>query len=220
MNVTPQGFYAWLKKLSLPADESEKYLVDRIAAIHKESRGNYGSPRIHEALVAEGLPINHKKVERVMRKHGIRAKRKKKFKATTNSKHDKKISPDLLKRDFHPTGPNLAWVSDITYIWTDEGWLYLCTFLDLYSRMIVGWSMSSTMTSTLVVDAFDMAKRRRNGVVAEIIHSDRGSQYASDAFRKVLKENACKQSMSRKANCWDNGVPRMHTKEAGCRSAA
>lgn len=206
MKVTPQGFYAWQKKLLAPADESEQYFLDRIRTIHEQSRGHYGSPRIHEALIAEGLTINEKKVAKLMNKNNIRAKRKKKFKATTNSKHDKEVSPDLLKRDFHPLKPNVAWVSDITYVATDEGWLYLCTFIDLYSRMIVGWSMNSTMSAALVVDAFNMAKNKRNGQVAEIIHSDRGSQYASEAFRKVLAKNDCKQSMSRKGDCWDNAV--------------
>jgi transposase InsO family protein len=206
MQVTPQGYYSWLKTQSGVPDESEQYFLARIKDIHKRSRGNYGAPRIHAALVAEGLTINHKKVERLMKENGLRAKRKKKFKATTNSKHNKQISDDLLQRDFTPAEPNKAWVSDITYVWTDEGWLYLCTFIDLYSRLVVGWSMNSTMTSALVVDAFEMAKKNRNGQVAEIIHSDRGSQYASDAFRKVMKENGCDQSMSRKGNCWDNAV--------------
>ena len=206
MKVTFQGYYAWLKKQTEPSDESEQYLLSRINDVHKLSRGNYGVPRVHAALVAEGLPINHKKVERIMKENGIKAKRKKKFKATTNSKHNKAISEDLVQRQFSPLKPNIVWVSDITYIWTDEGWLYLCTFIDLYSRLVVGWSMSSTMTAELVVDAFQMAKSNRNGQVAEIIHSDRGSQYASDAFRAVIDAHPCKQSMSRKGNCWDNAV--------------
>lgn len=206
MEVTPQGFYEWLKKPVEPIDESEQFFVERIKAIYDESRKNYGSPRIHRELREEGLLINHKKVERLMKKHGIQAKRKKKFKATTNSKHNKTISENLLNRQFQVDKPNLAWVSDITYVWTDEGWLYLCTFIDLYSRMVVGWSMNSRMTTALVLDAFEMAKKNRHGQAAKMIHSDRGTQYASDAFRDVLEKNKCEQSMSRKGDCWDNSV--------------
>lgn len=141
-----------------------------------------------------------------MKKNGIQAKRKKKFKATTNSKHNLPIAENLLNREFTASKPNQAWVGDITYITTEEGWLYLATWIDLWSRKVVGWSMAPRMTADLVVDAFRMAMFRQKGHAPELVHSDRGSQYASEAFREELKKHRCKQSMSRKANCWDNAV--------------
>lgn len=176
-----------------------------IKQIHKDSRGNYGSPRILRELRKKGIVVNHKTVEDLMKKNGIHAKTKKKFKATTNSKHDLPVAPNLLNREFTVNKPNQAWVGDITYIATDEGWLYLSTWIDLCSRKIVGWSMSQRMTAEIVVDAFRMGVFRQKGAPM-LVHSDRGSQYASEDFRKELKKHHCKQSMSRKANCWDNAV--------------
>lgn len=141
-----------------------------------------------------------------MKENNIAAKRKKKFKATTNSKHNLPIAENLLNREFTVSRPNQAWVGDITYVATEEGWLYLSTWIDLCSRKIVGWSMSSRMTADIVVDAFRMGIFRQKGHVPALVHSDRGSQYASDDFRKELKKHGCKQSMSRKGNCWDNAV--------------
>jgi transposase InsO family protein len=140
-----------------------------------------------------------------MQKNEIRAMRKRKFKSTTDSKHNLPIAPNILERNFTTSEPDEAWVSDITYVETAEGWLYLAVFIDLYSRMVVGWSMSENMTADLVVDAFQMGIARR-GRAPIIAHSDRGSQYASSAFRAELEEHDCIQSMSRKGNCWDNAV--------------
>jgi len=141
-----------------------------------------------------------------MQKHGIRAKRRKKFKVTTDSKHNLPIAENLLQRQFHVDEPNQAWVSDITYVSTAEGWLYLATFIDLYSRKVLGWSMSARINTDLVLDAFRMALSKRGTKVTPLVHSDRGSQYASDAFRAELEFRGCLQSMSRKGNCWDNAV--------------
>ena len=141
-----------------------------------------------------------------MKNNGIQAKRKKKFKATTNSKHNLPIAANLLNRNFKASKLNQAWAGDITYIATEEGWLYLATWIDLCSRKIVGWSMEPRMTADIVVNAFRMALFRQKGQTPEIVHSDRGSQYASEAFRNELKQYNCKQSMSRKGNCWDNAV--------------
>ena len=174
--------------------------------IHAASRGTYGVPRMRKALRDEGFHANKKRIERLMRENGIRAKQKKKFKATTDSKHNLPIAKNRLKRRFTVKKPNRVWVSDLTYVWTNEGWLYLCVFIDLFSRSVVGWSMSSRMTSDMVVDAFRMGKQRRGGKAPKMSHSDRGSQYASDIFVAELKRDGCKQSMSRKANCWDNSV--------------
>lgn len=150
--------------------------------------------------------VNHKTVEELMKKNCIRAKQKKKFKATTNSKHNLPVAPNLLNREFTATKANQAWVGDITYIATEEGWLYLATWIDLWSRKIVGWSMAPRMTAAIVVDAFRMALFRQKRQAPDMVHSDRGSQYASELFRNELKKYGCKQSMSRKGNCWDNAV--------------
>jgi transposase InsO family protein len=198
----------------------QEQLLSEIKRIHAESRGIYGSPKVLRELRSKGIIVNHKTVEELMKKNGIRAKRKKKFKATTDSNHNLPIAKHRLKRNFEAKKPNQKWVSDITYIHTGEGWLYLAAFIDLYSRKVVGWSMSARMTADIVVDAFRMALFRQKRKAPRLVHSDRGSQYASDAFRSELKAHGCKQSMSRKGNCWDNGVPRMHAKEAACRKAA
>lgn len=207
LQVSRSGYYKWLKKSALPENPKRVELRTSIAAIHTAARGVYGSPRVHQALKARGIHCNRKTVERMMRKAGLRAKQSKKFKATTNSKHDKPIAPNTLDRNFEVQEPNKVWVSDITYVWTEEGWLYLVVFIDLWSRRIVGWSMSDRMKSEFVQDAFEMACRKRKPQMSELlIHSDRGSQYASDLFLKNFSEDSCKQSMSRKGNCWDNAV--------------
>ena len=152
----------------------------------------------------KGVHVNKKVVEKLMRKEGIRPRRKRKFKSTTDSKHSLPVAENHLQRQFRVRRPNEVWVGDITYIDTQEGWLYLSTWIDLHSRKVVGWSMSERMTAELVVSAFEMAQQRNGGAAPRLVHSDRGSQYASEDFRKRLKK--CEQSMSRKANCWDNAV--------------
>lgn len=176
-----------------------------IRIIHKESRQNYGSPKVYRSLRRRGEACNHKRVERLMRENSIRAKRVKKFKVTTNSQHSEPVAANILDRAFTVSEPDKVWVSDITYLWTAEGWLYLAIFLDLFSRMVVGWSMSERMSSELIVSAFEMGQKRRGGVRA-LVHSDRGSQYASAVFREKLASEGCLQSMSRRGNCWDNAV--------------
>jgi putative transposase len=174
--------------------------------IHKSSRGNYGSPRVQEALKKKGIHHNHKKVEKIMKENGISAKRKKKFKITTDSNHKLPIAENVLNRQFQTEEKDKVWVSDITYVSTEEGWLYLSVFIDLYSRKVLGWSMSSWITAELVLNAFRMAIAKRGYKVSPLVHSDRGSQYASDMFVDELKLRSCDQSMSRKGNCWDNAV--------------
>lgn len=205
LEVHPSGYYKWLKNRGVNRRETFNVrLLQAIRRIFIDSRETYGSRRILEQLHREGFEVNHKRVERLMKRHHIQPRRTRKNKSTTDSKHTKVVSPDLVQRNFAPTKPNEVWVSDITYVETHEGWLYLVTFMDLYSRMIVGWSMSKYMTAELVVAAYDMAVKRR-GRPPKIAHSDRGSQYASDIFRNLLKRG-CLQSMSRKGNCWDNAV--------------
>ncbi len=178
----------------------------KIRKIYESSRGNYGSPRVLKELRKDGIIVNHKTVEELMKKNKIQAKTKKKFKATTNSKHNLPVAENLLNREFKVDSKNQAWVGDITYCATEEGWLYLATWIDLFSRKVVGWSMAPRMTANIVVDAFRMALFKEKRHTPAIVHSDRGSQYASEVFRAELKKYGCKQSMSRKGNCWDNAV--------------
>jgi transposase InsO family protein len=186
--------------------------------IFEDSRQTYGAPRIYEQLRSEGYTCSKRTVEELMQKHEITPKRTRKYKVTTDSNHKLQCAPNVLEQEFDTKEPDEVWVSDITYIETAQGWLYLCVFIDLYSRMVVGWSMSDRMKTDLVLDAFEMGVQRQ-GHAPIVAHSDRGSQYASWAFTDLLDDYGCVQSMSRTGNCWDNGVPRMHTKEAACRAA-
>jgi putative transposase len=206
LGASRSSYYEWRKGRVSQRLLRRQQLLAEIKKIHEESRGNYGSPRITRELRKKGIVVNEKTVAELMKEHGIQAKRKKKFKATTDSNHTLPIAKNRLKRNFKTNKPNQAWVSDITYIRTDEGWLYLAAFIDLFSRKVVGWSMSDRMTADLVVNAFRMALFRQKRKAPKIVHSDRGSQYASDAFRKELKAHRCKRSMSRKGDCWDNAV--------------
>lgn len=206
LDVSRAGYYQWLKGRVSKQAIRRQAVLEEIQSIHVDSRGIYGSPRVHQKLKRKGIHINHKTVESIMQKNGIRAKRRRKFKVTTDSKHNLPVADNLLQRQFNPDKPNQAWVSDITYIGTDEGWLYLATFIDLYSRKVLGWSMSSRINADLVLNAFRMALSKRGTKVTPLVHSDRGSQYASDLFRAELEFRGCQQSMSRKADCWDNSV--------------
>ena len=204
--VSRSGYYAWLRRPESLRKTEDKALSEVIAKIHEESNGEYGSPKIHQELRRRGTRCGRKRVARLMRKDGLKAKTIRKFKATTNSNHSLPVAENLLNRDFSPAEPNKAWVADITYIWTNEGWLYLAIVIDLYSRAVVGWSMSERMTRTLVMDAFTLAVKRRNPSPGLLHHSDRGSQYASGDFQKLLAKYGAICSMSRKGNCWDNAA--------------
>ena len=174
--------------------------------IFRLSRNTYGFRRIQKALKEEGIACNHKKVQRLMRKLQLVPKVRRKFKATTNSKHNYPIEPNQLKRAFCVSKPNVAWVGDISYISTDEGWLYLAVVIDLYSRKVKGWCMSERMTADLAIKALEMALKKTKVTQGIMFHSDRGVQYASYAFKEVIKKHHMNQSMSRKGNCWDNAV--------------
>ena len=180
--------------------------MSHIRIVHTRSRENYGSPRVTDELNDTGIPCGKNRVEKLMRDNNIKAKRSKKFKATTNSKHKHPVADNLLNRQFEVDSPNSVWVSDITYIWTTEGWLYLAGVIDLHSRMVIGWSMSQRMTEQLTLDALSHAIQRRQPAEGLLHHSDRGSQYASKNYQKLLRANKIKCSMSRKGNCWDNAV--------------
>jgi len=206
LEVAASGYYRFREKIESEREKQNRQLKEKIKQIHLASRSNYGSPKIYQKLRQDGEVVNHKRVERLMKEEGIRAKRVRKFKATTNSGHKLPVAENVLNREFTVDAPNKAWAGDITYIWTDEGWLYLAVFLDLYSRMVVGWSMSERMKTELVVDALLMGYNRRAGNLMPLIHSDRGSQYAAVDFTDKLDILGFKQSMSRKGNCWDNAV--------------
>jgi putative transposase len=179
-------------------------LLAAIRRVHQEVKGRYGSPRIAAALNARGQPCSVNTVARLMKTHGIQAKTSRRFVRTTDSRHGMPIAENLLARRFEPDRPNAAWSADITYIPTADGWLYLAVVEDLFSRKIVGWSMDETMTSRLVVDALDMALRRRRPGEGLLAHSDRGSQYASEHYRRLLTAHEITCSMSGVAQCWDN----------------
>ena len=181
-------------------------LIPIVRAAHKESKGTYGARRIAIEVEAHGSSCGRFKARSLMKLAGVAAKQKKKFKATTDSKHDLPVAPNLLNRQFEVKAPDQVYVSDITYIWTTEGWLYLAVVLDLFSRQIVGWSLSNRMTRKLIMDALRMAIWRRRPASGLIFHSDRGSQYCSKDFQGMLKTHNMKSSMSRKGDCWDNAV--------------
>jgi putative transposase len=206
MQVSRSGYYAWRKRgKSLKQRENEQ-LVPIVKAAHKKSKGTYGARRIAEEVEAHGSSCGRTRAGILMKLADVAAEQKKKFKATTDSKHNFPVAPNLLNRQFEVKEPDSVYVSDITYIWTREGWLYLAVVLDLFSRQIVGWSLSNRMTKKLIINALLMAIWRRRPAPGLIFHSDRGSQYCSTDFQKMLKTHKMVSSMSRKGNCWDNSV--------------
>lgn len=208
LKVSRSCYYRWYCG-DIPKRVIEnQHLTEVIKQVFFESKQTYGSPRITAAMKREGYTISKPRVAKLMRKNGLRSKVKKKYKVTTNSKHKYSISDNRLSRNFKPNTLNETWVSDITYIKTGEGWLYLTTIIDLFDRQVIGWSLSKTMfTNETVIPAWKMAISKRTIEKPLIFHSDRGIQYASKEFRKQLKANCLIiQSMSRKGNCWDNAV--------------
>ena len=206
IGASRSGYYQWkIQPQSRRQKENEKILME-IKESHKNSRRAYGSPRIVEDLKAKGMKCGKNRVARLMKIHGIVGKAKKKFKATTNSNHALPVAENLLNQNFTAEKPNTVWLSDITYVPTLEGWLYLVVILDLFSRQIVGWAMSDRLTSGFVVKALYQAIGRRHPGSGCIFHSDRGIQYASTDCRDVLMAYGFIQSMSRKGNCYDNAV--------------
>jgi transposase InsO family protein len=204
LSVSKSGYYAWLVRPESERSRANRWLVSQIRMAHQRSRKSYGSPRITDELHDSGLACGRHRVARLMREHGIKAKTVKKYKATTDSKHTLPVFPNLLARDFKVRRPNAAWVADITYIPTAEGWLYLAVLLDLYSRLIVGWAMSERINGALTLGALRQALSRRQPSPGLIHHSDRGKQYAAGDYQKLLREYGAICSMSRKGDCWDN----------------
>jgi transposase InsO family protein len=202
--VSESGYHAWADRSPSRAELRRVQLVAAIERVHAEVKGRYGSPRMTAELNARGLACAENTVADLMKAHGIRAKTARRFVRTTDSRHGLPVADNLLDRQFDPGRPDAAWSADITYIPTADGWLYLAVVEDLFSRMIVGWSMGGTMTSRLVVDALDMAVRRRAPGEGLLAHSDRGSQYASDHYQRLLGRHGITCSMSGVAQCWDN----------------
>lgn len=205
LDVSISGFRAW-KRGGTPQRKrlTANQTLAMIRAIHAEFKGAYGSPRIVRELRQRGYTASKERVERLMREHGIRARHKRRYRVTTDSKHGLPIAPNLLDRKFEPAAPNQVWTADITYLWTAEGWLYLAVVLDLFNREVIGWSLKPRMTTDLATDALTMAWFRRRPAPGVLHHSDRGSQYASMAYQGKLAEYGMTCSMSRKGNCWDN----------------
>lgn len=206
LGVSVSGFYAWRKRPVPERAKVDARLAVEIAASHKRSRGRYGSPRVHADLRARGVRVGKKRVERLMREQGLAARRKRRFKKTTDSAHAQPIAPNVLERDFETSAPNAVWVTDVTYVWTDEGWLYLAAIIDLFARRVVGWAASETNDTELALAALSMATKRRKPPRGLVHHSDRGSTYASDDYRRALTKLGIVASMSRKGDCWDNAV--------------
>jgi putative transposase len=206
MEVSASGYYASIDRPPSLRARRDVELGVRVAAAHRTSQRRYGSPRVHAELQAQGQKVGRKRVARLMREGSLVARRRKRFKATTDSKHALPIAPNILARDFTAHAPNQRWVMDITFLWTQQGWVYLAVILDLFSRRVVGWAMSQNVDRHLALAALDMALAERQPDGALVHHSDRGSTYASADYRGALEKRGIECSMSRKADCWDNAV--------------
>jgi transposase InsO family protein len=206
LEVSRSGFYAWTERVPSARSLEDAKLRVHVAAAYELGRGNYGAPRIHRELRAAGLHVSRKRVVRLMGELGLKARRKRRFKATTDSNHAMPVAENVLDRKFEVDAPNVAWVTDITYVWTSEGWLYLAAILDLFSRRVVGFAMSERIDRALVLQALTAAVGRRAPNAGLVHHSDRGSHYASNDYQAALDALGVVCSMSRKGNCWDNAV--------------
>jgi transposase InsO family protein len=206
LGVSRAGYYAWEGREASARQKANAALAERIRRVHQQSRCNYGSPRVHAELKAQGEHVGRHRVARLMREEGLRARRRRRFVRTTDSKHGLPVAPNVLARDFRPPGPNRVWATDITYVPTREGWLYLAVVMDLFSRRIIGWAMGECIDRHLVLVALDMALKGRRPPEGLLHHSDRGSQYASEDYQRALAARGIRCSMSRKGNCWDNAV--------------
>ncbi len=204
--VSASGYYAHLRRSVSPHKSRDQNLAKRVREIHTANRRRYGSPRIHAELKATGECVGRKRVARLMREENLAARTRRRFRTTTDSKHSFPIAPNVLNRDFTASVPNQAWVTDITFLWTEQGWLYLAVIIDLFSRRVVGWATSRSVDRHLALAALHQAILLRGPNVGLVHHSDRGSTYASSDYRKALKAGGIKCSMSRKGDCWDNAV--------------
>jgi transposase InsO family protein len=206
LDVSRSGFYASSSRPIAARTSEDAVLIIEIQLVHKRLRGIYGSPRMHRELRAKGYRVSRKRVERLMRQNGLKGRLKRRFRRTTDSNHAQPISPNILQRNFATTAPDEAWVTDVTYVATNEGWLYLAVILDLFSRRVVGWATSSANDRALALSALTAAVRLRRPRPGLVHHSDRGSPYASDDYRAALRARGIVASMSRKGDCYDNAV--------------
>jgi putative transposase len=206
LGVSRSGYYAWKGRPEAERVTEDAELVVEIKAAHKTGRGAYGSPRVHRELRAKGRRVGRKRVERLMRREGIAGRKKRRFRKTTDSNHPDPIAPNVLDRHFDVELPDTAWVTDVTYVWTLEGWLYLAVILDLFSRRVVGWSASANNDRALAFSALHRATTARAPAPGMVHHSDRGSVYASADYGDALTQLGAVKSMSRKGDCWDNAV--------------
>jgi transposase InsO family protein len=206
LEVSPSGYYAWRGRPESLRSRVDRQLKSKIRSIFEKSRQTYGSPRIHDELQDEGIRCGRKRVARLMREERLRPKKARRFRRTTVVSESHPKAPNVLDRQFHVESPDMAWAGDITYLWTTEGWLYLAVLLDLYSRRVVGWAVSTSLQQDLVAAALERALFERDPDPGLIHHSDRGGQYTSTSYRDRLREKKLVVSMSRKGNCWDNAV--------------
>lgn len=206
VSVSRSGYYQWKQRPISERTQANQLLADDIKRIFEDEKNRPGAPRIVQRLKQEGQSVGRHRVARIMRNHGWRAKAAKKYKATTNSSHSLPVAPNRLEQNFEADALDQKWVSDITYIWTEEGWLYLAVVLELYSRRVVGWAIAERMTASLVCDALMMALWRRRMPKDVIVHSDRGSQYCSAAYQKLFTQHQLIGSMSKKGDCYDNAA--------------
>ena len=207
LEVSRSGFYAWRSRPESQRSKYHRELLREIRTIHADrNMQSYGSPRVHRELLARGKTCSENTVAALMRRHGLAARTRKRYKVTTDSKHKRPVAANLIQRNFSVQKPNRLWTSDITYIRTQEGWLYLAVFLDAYSRRIVGWSMNHLLNDQLIVNAFKQAQHHRQPAPGLIVHSDRGTQYCSRSFKELLNLHRCQQSMSSTGNCYDNAI--------------
>ena len=206
LQVAKSGFYAWRSRPESTRTRDDRRLKAQIRASHEASKRRYGCPRIHQDLKAAGEQVSRKRVARLMKEEGIVGRRKKRFVKTTDTRHNLPVAPNVLERDFTAHKPNQRWVGDITYLRTLEGWLFLAVLIDLFSRRVVGWSIHDSLETALVSRAFEMARNTRQLEPGLIHHTDRGVQYASGDYQKLLEGAEMIGSMSRKGDCWDNAV--------------
>lgn len=206
LGVTRQGYYAYAGRPPSPRLEREVALQQSVQQVHAESRGTYGSPRVLAALRQRGERVGKRRVERALRSMGLRGRSPRRWRSTTRANPAHPVVGNTLDRDFTASRPNERWVTDISYIWTDEGWCYLAAILDLFSRTVVGWALEATLSTSLPLAALKMAVRQRRPEHGLLHHSDRGCQYTSAEYRSALAELGVTVSMSRKGNCWDNAV--------------
>lgn len=206
LGVSKSGYFAWTKRDRSPREARRNELVDKIERIHQGSRNTYGSPRVYKTLKGMGERCSKATVERLMRENGIRSKVRRKYKATTDSNHSLPVAPNRVKREFTATAPNRLWVTDITYLWTEEGWLYLAAIVDVFTRKVVGWAMKDRLTLPLVTEALEMAILRQRPGRGLVHHSDRGCQYAAREYQRLMWRHHMVPSMSRRGQCWDNAL--------------